>query len=544
MWLPEENQSDSVRDGSRRTVQDASPSLYGQMDRILLCNVPLPPSPPSSVLESPSPSPASFWPQSVPLAVSPSRPLESSHSLSPLIPLSVSSPLQISSPSSQPLSMHLSWPQTALALNRDIALPSRSVLPIEVWEDIIDHVASAMWWRRHTLLACALTCHAWYPRSLVNLVRRVVLSRRSQLNGFSKLITSKPCLGDHIEEIYVDSVDPQRDAASVLASFPAQLARRARRVERLQFGNVDWCLAPLHPKYFYVLAEFASVTQLRLVATKFHSLGQFGRLICSLPNLSILRMSALQLLEGQYNLGSSQQFVSHLRLTSLMIDGPQAGWVGEVFGWFNAVTKGTLYLEEIVLRVNGDPECIELRDAESVGIGSLCAAAGASLRCLQLGIKVETLVFGLEESENIARRYLDLSKNTHLRSLALTVNFSSRTDNMRWVSAMLSHVISHNMRDITVRLWMPYDLYEGMEDGDESEAIQHRTQRNTELLGRLPLEHIDTILSRGNFVTLSNVTLRMGIHEPNANEIEWVRPLESGLSKVNARGILQISFGW
>lgn len=99
-----------------------------------------------------------------------------------------------------------------------------------------------------------------------------------------------------------------------------------------------------------------------------------------------------------------------------MIDGPQAGWVGEVFGWFNAVTKGTLYLEEIVLRVNGDPECIELRDAESVGIGSLCAAAGASLRCLQLGIKVETLVFGLEESENIASKFTIASSSLRVFS--------------------------------------------------------------------------------------------------------------------------------
>ncbi|KAI0923031.1 hypothetical protein AcV5_009860 [Taiwanofungus camphoratus] len=88
-----------------------------------------------------------------------------------------------------------------------------------------------------TLLACALTCRDWYPRSLANLLYSVVLRSRIHLNGFKNLIAAKPFFYVCVKELHtcvntdliVSSLDhssTRQRAGSHLMAFSAMLARR------------------------------------------------------------------------------------------------------------------------------------------------------------------------------------------------------------------------------------------------------------------------------------------------------------------------------
>jgi len=86
-------------------------------------------------------------------------------------------------------------------------------IPIEVCELIIDACAHDVevedrWLPARTLLACALTCTAWVPRSLMNLYRTVVLcgdnNTRTFVENFRRL--SNLALRIHCVENYTYSI--------------------------------------------------------------------------------------------------------------------------------------------------------------------------------------------------------------------------------------------------------------------------------------------------------------------------------------------------
>lgn len=119
------------------------------------------------------------------------------------------------------------------------------VLLIDIFEHMIDCLAC------RTLLACALTCRDWYPRSLANLLYSVVLRSRIHLNGFKNLIAAKPFFYVCVKELHtcvntdliVSSLDhssTRQRAGSHLMAFSAMLARRLTMSEQLHIGCVPW----------------------------------------------------------------------------------------------------------------------------------------------------------------------------------------------------------------------------------------------------------------------------------------------------------------
>lgn len=71
-----------------------------------------------------------------------------------------------------------------------------SILPIELWEDVIDFVATDEYWPRYrpTLSACCLVCRAWVPRCRMHLSEVVVLTSRKAAISFALFMASCPIM--------------------------------------------------------------------------------------------------------------------------------------------------------------------------------------------------------------------------------------------------------------------------------------------------------------------------------------------------------------
>ncbi|KAI0717215.1 hypothetical protein C8T65DRAFT_606163, partial [Cerioporus squamosus] len=98
-----------------------------------------------------------------------------------------------------------------------------SRLPIELCEQVIDCVKGMQpWWDRHQLamvyrtsihasqtpllddlLACARTCHAWYPCARVQLYHTVAFKFQHQVDLFIRSIHENPPLADLVRELIV-----------------------------------------------------------------------------------------------------------------------------------------------------------------------------------------------------------------------------------------------------------------------------------------------------------------------------------------------------
>jgi len=69
-------------------------------------------------------------------------------------------------------------------LAKPVRRGSWEILPIEVWENVIDQLCND----RETLLACARVCRGWAPRSRLHLQKWLILRRPRRLKLLAKLV--------------------------------------------------------------------------------------------------------------------------------------------------------------------------------------------------------------------------------------------------------------------------------------------------------------------------------------------------------------------
>jgi len=176
----------------------------------------------------------------------------------------------------------------------------RLELPVEVWERIIDIVASESKrgdnnnWTSHpgwgTLIACTMVCKAWYHRSWFHLHWQISVRSREQVVALSRLIRAEPHLREAVHRIAIAGgldQDQRRLPIPHMATFVAMLACKLPNVGELIVRHAEWRVADIRPKSLsYVPHAFQSVYSLKLVNVTFASAMLFGRLVSALPALT------------------------------------------------------------------------------------------------------------------------------------------------------------------------------------------------------------------------------------------------------------------
>ncbi|KAH9930250.1 uncharacterized protein B0H18DRAFT_993975 [Fomitopsis serialis] len=176
----------------------------------------------------------------------------------------------------------------------------RLELPVEVWERIIDIVATESKrgdnnnWTSHpgwgTLIACTLVCKSWYHRSWFHLHWQISVRSREQVVALSRLIRAEPHLREAVQRIAIAGgldQDQRRLPIPHMATFVAMLACKLPNVKELIVRHAEWRVADIQPKSLsYVPHAFQSVASLKLVNVTFASAMLFGRLVSALPALT------------------------------------------------------------------------------------------------------------------------------------------------------------------------------------------------------------------------------------------------------------------
>lgn len=126
-----------------------------------------------------------------------------------------------------------------------------------------------------------------------------------------------------------------------------------------------------------------------------------------------------------------------MRLTFLTVFPPNEPWAADLFHWFTVVMKYNIFLQEMVTGAKYLPNPIVLQDVESIGIGQLCAAAGASLRSLTFGVTVSDT----PEPEMIVGKYIYI-----VASYISSLYFEKTPEHF----SEYMHAVSHSKRYVLV----------------------------------------------------------------------------------------------
>ncbi|KAH9941415.1 hypothetical protein B0H21DRAFT_824489 [Amylocystis lapponica] len=285
-------------------------------------------------------------------------------------------------------------------------------IPIEICERVIDDLHD----QRHTLLACALTCHAWLPRSRYHLFHNFEIWSYDEVNRLDRLRTERPQLSALVKQLTV----VHSYESDVLQMFPATLAQALPSVAALHIAS---CCSPpisLNATFLRTVSHFAAVAELHLDRLRFIGLADVARLVCALPALAVLRCRRLRTLgyPAADLLDPRDPADPPLRLKSFAID---ASLMAPLVAWLlTAASPAHL-------------ECLAFYDLDSPAAlqcaAALVAAAGPALRHLTLGLAPPCARL----PEHALHAHLPLARAPGLR----TLHVEARADDGALVRAVL-----------------------------------------------------------------------------------------------------------
>ncbi|KAH9832004.1 uncharacterized protein C8Q71DRAFT_276907 [Rhodofomes roseus] len=158
----------------------------------------------------------------------------------------------------------------------------RCIVPIEIVEEIIDHNR----YDPPTLLACALVCRDWAPRSQCHLQRKPTLTIRSaaQLNLIGSLLVSKRSRGLYAKVRLLRIIDDP--STPFFHSLPLCLpGQHLPEVAAVLLEGVDWTTFRPHVSFFTWLSRFSSVTSLCIHGCALRPVAHTLRMARGLPKL-------------------------------------------------------------------------------------------------------------------------------------------------------------------------------------------------------------------------------------------------------------------
>ena len=152
-------------------------------------------------------------------------------------------------------------------------------IPFEVMETIIDSGEETS-----LLCACALVCRSWNRYSTKKLYRSITITSRTELERLSASARQFPEVRERLTETRCIVL---RNSAQ---AFPLILGRYLPNVKRLVFG--EWCMSlPIHPSFFFVLSQLASVTALTLYGFELCDFSELRSILSKFPLLTDLSIS-------------------------------------------------------------------------------------------------------------------------------------------------------------------------------------------------------------------------------------------------------------
>ncbi|KAH9948651.1 hypothetical protein B0H21DRAFT_845292, partial [Amylocystis lapponica] len=174
--------------------------------------------------------------------------------------------------------------------------------------EITDHIIDCLRGSPGALCNCALTCHAWLPRSRYNLFHTMSICSLAALETLVS-ISRMPHILPHFDAVYRLSIyetpshliprTARRQTKTARVGLfthllPLLLPQAFRTTRVLEITNTDWCRFPPHPSTRFHRSIFGSVTELGLTCCKFGSCNEFVRLISSFPSLLHLRLNLVR----------------------------------------------------------------------------------------------------------------------------------------------------------------------------------------------------------------------------------------------------------
>ncbi|CCL98591.1 uncharacterized protein FIBRA_00593 [Fibroporia radiculosa] len=317
-----------------------------------------------------------------------------------------------------------------------LEIPRVPALPTEVWERVIDFIPAVDRMggfrdSRQDLFACALTCRAWLPRSRLHLFYRVEIPTSRHLSSFAKQIRLYPFLEEFVREVALWPFEKQSKA---VGTFPLMLARKLKSVRILHINmhtTDDYVFPPTHDVFHISLCEFTSVTTLELNYVKFSTYTAMGRLLSSLPHLSVLACNALYVSKDIYSktieLRKPRRSLSCLAMQFMEMSGNMVECL--------LADMSTASLATIII--------MDARQEDINHIDRLLQASGKSLQHFQLNQYRDLWVTSVLPAE----KKPILADNSGLKSICLEL-----ADGASWISAILIQLKSAALKSIILEV--------------------------------------------------------------------------------------------
>ncbi|KAF9816846.1 hypothetical protein IEO21_03820 [Rhodonia placenta] len=314
-------------------------------------------------------------------------------------------------------------------------------LPLELHENIIDCIRTGARWglgeaERQTLIACALTCRSWLPRSLANLVHTIHLDERSRMIAVAALLEARPFLQPMVTNVSISNTGisgPEDSNLPPLPIFPVLFMRKMSTLQHLTISFHTFPSATTRD-FYQCFAEFTSITSLNLSSVEFSSAHDFAHLILIMPNLRELTLSNVKwsnhgILPALLPPGVSRPRLAVLRNMNFLTSKASAEeFMAAALVWKDVIDLLTghqlpLPLEDLpFFDLNFCSGGFRLVDLRTMDMGRLLRYAGADLRSLSLAI-------GAGDMEAMSAKDIINTEN-----------------NCEWIPCLLAQIISSRLR--------------------------------------------------------------------------------------------------
>jgi len=319
--------------------------------------------------------------------------------------------------------------------------PPLPVLPVEVWENVIDQLQD----NKEALRACTRVCRAWAPRSMLHFQKWLVLESPAQVRILAKLVRT----GYRREVKSCRTVDIRSRSLQTLGLFATMFAAKIPSLETLVVGRVHSAYRiyrEMHVDAYQYLSTFTSITRLILCDVHFPSVQTLGRLVFALPGLTDLQCKNVKFEAHALRVGAFLQRPS--KLATLILDTEDDLQTMDGIGNLLAGTQMASTLKDIAIGKAIGPDQL---DKSSFPV--LISSAGNSLRSLDLQLDHHDAL-GVRLREGA--RVIDLRKLTSLQHLCLRMPAARRIPvldmGVPWVCRQLAgyQMSSTALRSVTL----------------------------------------------------------------------------------------------